>query len=248
MDWSRPVSAVVPGLDGAVLRALWVRPDELSGAQVHRVAHTGSPEGIRRALARLVQQGMVTRRGSGSAAWYRINTDHVCWPAVEGLFAALDPWRELRRRVEDLLRDTVRDDAVREEVGVAVVGSTARGDGTAADDLDLLLVVPDRLERWITEELLDRLHRDVLRWTGNDADVHVRTPAQLVADSTGPARPALERWALDAEQLTGPPVHEHLPLVVRPGWSGAARTPDGGAHLPGEGALRRRAGRADLSR
>ncbi|GAA3220389.1 nucleotidyltransferase domain-containing protein [Oerskovia jenensis] len=215
MDWSRPVSAVVPGLEGAVLRGLWARQDdELSGAQVHRVAHAGSSEGVRKALARLVQQGVVNRRGAGAGAWYRINTDHVCWPAIDGLFEALHPCRELRRQVENLLCDVVRDDEVRAEIGVALVGSAARGDGAADDDLDLLVVVPAGLEGWIAAELLDRLHRDVPRWTGNDADVHLATPPQLVAWSHGAAWPVLERWARDAEQLRGPPVHAHLPLVV----------------------------------
>ena len=180
MDWSSPVSAVVPGLEGPVLRALWNRQGELTGGQVHRVAHTGSSEGVRRALARLERQGIVQRRTIGSTNYYRVNRDHLCWPAIEALFDALHPWCELRRRIDELLHEVVRDDGRRQSIGVAVVGSAARGDGTATDDLD----------------------------------VHLRTIAWLDAERDRPG--ALERWAHDAEQVLGPPVHEHLPLVVLP--------------------------------
>ncbi|MGW6004327.1 nucleotidyltransferase domain-containing protein [Oerskovia enterophila] len=214
MDWSSPVSAVVPGLEGPVLRALWNRQSELTGGQVHRVAHTGSLEGVRRALARLERQGIVQRRTIGSTNYYRVNRDHLCWPAIEALFDALHPWCELRRRLDELLHEVVRDDGRRRSIGVAVVGSAARGDGTGADDLDLLVVIPDDLPAWIARELTDQLGRDAGAWTGNDVDVHLRTVAWLDAERERPG--ALERWAHDAEQVLGPPVHEHLPLVVLP--------------------------------
>ena len=204
MDWSSPVSAVVPGLEGPVLRALWNRQGELTGGQVHRVAHTGSLEGVRRALGRLERLGIVRRRTVGSTNYYRANRDHLCWPGIEALFDALHPWCELRRRIDELLHEVVRDDGLRRSVGVAVVGSAARGDGTAADDLPT----------WIAHELTDQLHRDARAWTGNQVDVHLRTIAWLEAERDRPG--ALERWAHDAEQVLGPPVHEHLPLVVLP--------------------------------
>ncbi|MFF3065257.1 nucleotidyltransferase domain-containing protein [Oerskovia sp. NPDC057915] len=214
MDWSSPVSAVVPGLEGPVLRALWARGDELTGRQVHRVAHAGTPEGVRRALGRLVQQGVVVRRTVGPASYYRVNRDHLCWPAVEALFDALHPWRELRRRVDDLLHEVVSDDGLRRETGVAVVGSAARGDGTADDDVDLLVLVPDGMPAWLVHELADRLRSDTQWWSGNETDVHVRTAAELAAARTTPG--ALDTWARDAEQVTGALVHEHLPYVVLP--------------------------------
>ncbi|MBE7702193.1 nucleotidyltransferase domain-containing protein [Oerskovia sp. Sa1BUA8] len=214
MDWSSPVSTIVPGLEGPVLRALWARSDELTGGQVHRVARAGTAEGVRRALERLERQGVVERRSVGPAHYYRVNRDHLCWPAIEALFDALHPWRELRRRVDDLLHEVVRDDDLRRAIGVAVVGSAARGDGTAADDLDLLVVVPDDVPTWITHELADRLRRDARTWTGNEADVHLRTTAWLTTQRDRPG--ALDRWAHDAEQVLGPSVHDHLPLVVLP--------------------------------
>ena len=50
---------VTPTLDAAVLHARAATTARASGAQVHQMAGTGSPDGVRRVLARLVAQGIV---------------------------------------------------------------------------------------------------------------------------------------------------------------------------------------------
>lgn len=216
MDWSRPVAVVSPGLEGPILRALRSRRHELTAPQVHRIARAGTVEGVRRALDRPTRQGIVDRRRTTAGPAYSANTDHLCWAAVEALFDVLHPWCEMRRRVRALVADLGQHSPLGDRIAVAVVGSAARGDGDADDDLDLLVIVPDGLEQWLVDELSDRLRRDVRDWTGNAVDLHVRTPADLAAETRAERLAILERWALDAEQFVGPAVHDHLPLVVWP--------------------------------
>lgn len=79
-----PLAVVTPTLDAAVLHALAATTARTSGAQVHRMAGTGSPDGVRRVLARLVGQGVVLAEEHPSATFYLLNQEHVAADAVAG--------------------------------------------------------------------------------------------------------------------------------------------------------------------
>jgi len=54
------------------------------GPLVHRLIGRHSEEGVRKALRRLVEQGIVTSERIGSADLYRFNSDHLAaGPVVE---------------------------------------------------------------------------------------------------------------------------------------------------------------------
>ena len=59
MDLSNPISAIVPSLEGQVLRVLAHSTEPLSGSRVAELATTGSNPGVRTALNRLVRHGTV---------------------------------------------------------------------------------------------------------------------------------------------------------------------------------------------
>src|SRR5690606_12374715 len=137
MDWSVPVNAVIPGLEGPVLQVLAAADEPLTGSEVHRRAGTGSNAGIRLALERLVRIGTVAQSPAGSALLYRVNRDHLAWPAISAALTAFDPRRELRRRLVDLL-------AGAPVPGAAVVVQLVppQRTGEAASVL-LVVIVPD---------------------------------------------------------------------------------------------------------
>jgi len=97
LDVAHPIRSVVPTLDGPVLEVLARTTRPLSGREVHRLAGTGSPNGIRLVLARLAEQGLVYAEERAKAVFYTANRDHVAWPAVEILTG-------LRRTLLDRLR------------------------------------------------------------------------------------------------------------------------------------------------
>ena len=85
MDLAMPLAVVTPTLDAAVLHALAATTARASGAQVHRMAGTGSPDGVRKVLTRLVAQGIVLADEYPNATLYLLNRDHVAAEAIVAL-------------------------------------------------------------------------------------------------------------------------------------------------------------------
>lgn len=194
MDVSDPTRAVTPTLDGPVLAVLAASGRPLTVGQVAELAVRGSEIGIRRALARLVDQGIVRATLMGRNQVYELNRDHI---AAEVAVRLADLRSELWRRFRDELAGWGPA-----PLYAAVFGSAARGDGNEASDIDLLLVHPpfpgdkrpprmsaslraelsdflgqallaseqrDAGQRW--EAQVDRLRWKVEEWTGNRLQV-----------------------------------------------------------------------------
>lgn len=134
MDLSDLTRAVTPTLDGPVLAVLAAAGKPLTVGQVARLAARGSEIGIRRSLARLVEQGVVRATLMGRTQVHELNREHIA-ADVAALLAGLRPalWERFRTELGSW---QVRP------LFAAVFGSAARGDGDAASDIDLLLVHP----------------------------------------------------------------------------------------------------------
>jgi hypothetical protein len=194
VDLSDPTRALTPTLDGPVLSVLAKAGHPLTVGEIAQQAARGSEIGIRRSVARLVEQGLVTATQMGRNLVHELNRDHVAAPAAALL-------ADLRLELWKRLRDTLSGWAEK-PVHAAVFGSAARADGGPDSDIDLLLVhqpfpgdetpqvatpgwvtflgalaaavtgtsasysfpVPDT-KAWHAS--VDALHRSVQRWTGN---------------------------------------------------------------------------------
>jgi DNA-binding transcriptional regulator PaaX len=70
-----------------------------TGRQVHQLAERGTEQGVRNALERLVEQGVVLRSRAGSSYLYSLNRRHLAAPHVIALATLrdelFDRWREL---------------------------------------------------------------------------------------------------------------------------------------------------------
>lgn len=160
MDLSDPMRAVLPTLDGPVLRVLAGTTRPLTGREVHRLAGVGSEAGVRRVLHRLVDQGLVTVSVAGPSRLYVGNRHHLAWSSVETLV-------RLRERFWDRLASLfARWDP--QPVLAGVFGSAARETGTVDSDIDLLLVRPDSLP---PEPLADSDNERVTAWIAQVNDV-----------------------------------------------------------------------------
>jgi len=189
MDLSDPTRAVTATLDGTVLAVLAVAGKPLTVGQVAQQAVRGSEIGIRRSLARLVEQGIVRATLMGRNQVHELNRDHLAANVAISL-AELRPelWKRLRTELSHWRTRPLY---------AAVFGSAARGDGDESSDIDLLLVHPPfpgekkpranpRFSAQLTEALgefmassgemeaarlweeqLDRLRQLVQGWTGN---------------------------------------------------------------------------------
>ena len=185
MDVARPITAVIPSLDGPVLEALAKTTLPLTGRQVHRIAG-GSEAGVRKVLTRLVSQGIVHVTAAGPSLLYVANREHLAWPAIEVLAS-------LRQRLLQQLAADLSGWGPA-PVHVSLFGSAARADGDIDSDIDLFVVRPAEVEEdsepWASN--IDRLRTNVTAWTGNHCQIfqldiqrlqqHVAIGDQLVAN------------------------------------------------------------------
>jgi len=165
MDLRQPMRVVTPTLDGDVLAILARADKAFSNSEIAGAILGVSKEGVRKALGRLVEQGIVESTRAGNALMYRLNRDHLAAPAIEAL-------ANIRLRLVARLRETIGEWSVA-PVAAALFGSAGRGDGAASSDLDILVIrsksVDVEDETW--REQLAALEHAATRWTGNDARV-----------------------------------------------------------------------------
>ena len=160
MDFRSPLRVVTPTLDGDVLRVVAAAEREFSGREVHRLVGHSSENGVRKALARLVEQGVVRSRRVGASTMYSFNRDHVAAPWIEGLLGVRD-------QIAERLRAQIKGWTVRPVVA-AMFGSAARGEARPGSDMDILLVRPTGADEDAWEAQVDALVEAATRWTGND--------------------------------------------------------------------------------
>src|SRR5918998_1703819 len=160
MDHTNPLSVVTPTLDGPILLALSGTTGSFTGRQVHRMTDRGSADGVRKALARLVDQGIVLTDQHPHATLYRLNRDHVAAEPILQL-------TRIRTTVVDRVREQINGWAI-PPLHASIFGSFARNDANSTSDIDILVVPAESTggtEQWF--EQVDRLARQVRLWTGN---------------------------------------------------------------------------------
>ncbi|MDO5696478.1 MAG: nucleotidyltransferase domain-containing protein [Dermatophilus congolensis] len=164
MDFSAPLTALSPSLDMRVLAILARADVSYTSGDVARLVGA-SRSGATLALDRLCASGVVDAETHGRTNSYRLNREHLLADAVLTAAAAGDS-------LQSRIRDLVADWAVLPE-RVVLYGSTARGQGGAASDIDLLVIPPPEIDaddpRWVAQT--HELQARVARWTGNPCDV-----------------------------------------------------------------------------
>lgn len=178
MQLNRPLLTITPTLDGDVLAALASGDATFTTGQVHRLVPTASEDGVRRALQRLVGQGIVLSDRVGNAYAYRLNRDHLAAPHVISLANLMGLF--LARLTE------VLDGWELPPVYAALFGSAARGEMSIGSDIDVLLVRPDGGAGGGWDAQVQELAVAATRWTGNDTRPLVMDEADV-----GPDEPVL---------------------------------------------------------
>jgi hypothetical protein len=197
MDAAHPIRAIVPSLEGPVLEVLARTTRPLTGREVHSLAEVGSANGIRLALSRLVEQGVVLADHHASAVFYLANREHLVWPAVEILTG-------LRAALKDRIRQTLASWKL-PPIHASLFGSAARSDGDVSSDIDMFLVRPGDIDEedspWA--EQVDELRQQVHTWTGNRCQTFQLDISRL-AEHARVQDPLIDNWQRDAITLAGP--------------------------------------------
>jgi predicted nucleotidyltransferase len=196
MDLAMPLAVITPTLDAAVLHALAATTARASGAQVHRMAGTGSPDGVRRVLTRLAAQGIVLAEEHPNATFYLLNRDHVAADAIVAL-------TRVRTTIIDRITDALSTWSPA-PVHASLFGSFARGEATTTSDIDILVVVgpAGAADQNARAAQIDQLSADVLRWTGNRGQIVDATP-DILAAMIAAEDPLLTSWRADHIHLMG---------------------------------------------
>ncbi len=165
MDFRRPFAVVTPTLDGDVLTVLAGANEEFSGRRLHRLLGRGSENGVRNAVERLVEQGVVVSRRAGRANLYKLNRAHLAAAHIEGLAS-------LRAKLVDRARGVIGAWSLAPHSAL-VFGSVARAEAGPLSDLDLLVIRPSKVGEDMGEwrEQLALLEAEATAWTGNQARI-----------------------------------------------------------------------------
>lgn len=188
MDVGYPVHAVIPSLEGPTLMVLAGTTAPLSLSTISRLAGAGSISGVRKALLRLVRQGVVLEAPGG----YLLNREHLAAAAVIQLARLRTDFNQRIAAWAQTLPEA--------PILLGLFGSYARKDGDEDSDIDILFV-SESLER-DTEagELADL----VQRWTGNDCHVVTLTRTDLHRMHEA-KEPILSSWNDTLQVITGDP-------------------------------------------
>lgn len=194
MQLQSPFAVVTPTLDGEILAVLARVETSLTVGQVRSLLPHRSDEGIRKALARLSAQGIVTSRRVGSVTGHRLNRRHLAAPQVVAIARLRDT---LIERMQESLKAWPTPPP-----WTALFGSAARGEMRVDSDIDLFMVDPgvdaDLWEAWTSA-----FATDVSAWTGNDLRILSLTEDEVVL---GAAKrdPSIESLLADALVISGP--------------------------------------------
>jgi Nucleotidyltransferase domain len=203
VDVSRPYSSISPGLESDVLVVLAGTTRPLTGRRVAELVRHGSPDGVRKALDRLVAQGLVLREEAGRALMHSLNRRHLAVPAVEVMAGMRG---ELLRRLRDALAGWAPA-----PVHASMFGSAARADGDINSDIDLFLVHPAAVSEddpeWRAQ--IEQLGEDLLAWTGNPAAV-IEGREQDISRLRRSRPAVVEQLLHDGIDLAGVPLEELL--------------------------------------
>jgi len=166
MDVSSPISSVIPGAYGPVLVALARANVPMSGRQIAGlIENQVSRSRVNTVLRELALSGIALTASHPPAILYQLNRQHVAAPYVEALAG-------LRHELLEKIR--IRLNAWTRPADAALLfGSAARGDGSVASDIDILIVRPDQLNEegplWRSQVL--QLTDDIHAWSGNTCEI-----------------------------------------------------------------------------
>ncbi|MUH45952.1 MAG: nucleotidyltransferase domain-containing protein [Actinobacteria bacterium] len=165
MEIGHPFRVVTPSLDGEILAVLVAADDECTAPTIHKRIGDFSQSGVRKACARLTEQGIILMRRVGNADVFRLNRDHIAAGPIIDLAG-------LRGVLFDRIADHLDSWEIPSEYS-ALFGSVTRGTMSPRSDVDVFIVRPEGRDEddptWRGQ--VDDLSRQVTAWTGNSTRI-----------------------------------------------------------------------------
>ncbi|GAA1061830.1 nucleotidyltransferase domain-containing protein [Agromyces bracchium] len=195
MRLQHPFEAITPSVDGDCLAVLARADHEFTASRLlPLLGRKRSLSGVRNALDRLADQGVVSVRQVGNVNSYSLNRSHMLAPALIDIATARD-------RLVSRLAAEMAGWQVKPTFG-AMFGSAARGDMHTESDIDVLIVHADDVDIELWSEQVAHFQRQVTSWTGNDTRVLSLTESEVLDHGT--EDPVLREITRDGIVLAGP--------------------------------------------
>lgn len=195
MDFSRPISSLIPGSTGRILDVLVSSHDELNLTTVADLAGVSTSQASR-VLPHLVRLGVVTRHDVPPSSLFSLNRDHIAATPLLDLLHTRD-------RLVDVL-STLAAKIEPSPVNITLFGSAVRGQANAESDIDVVVVRPhgieDADESWSTT--LADWSEGVLRSTGNAVNV-LELGEEEVGKIIGSNRPVWRAVVTEGKTVAG---------------------------------------------
>jgi predicted nucleotidyltransferase len=187
-----------------LLRALLPLETPASGREAERLGNV-SHRSASRALDDLVALGILRRTTTPGTHLYQANRENDLVPFLEALFRGeATRLASLREEIEAALVATDLEGTV---TSVVLFGSAARGDARPESDLDLLVLVEDRLQSEAASDFLAAISNRLRSRYGARASVLVLSVAEARRRlEAGDA--LMQNVVHDGRNLFGTPVHE----------------------------------------
>ncbi len=203
MDFTRPIEAIIPGVQGRVLAVLVETTAELNLRTIARLAGVSAAQASR-VLPHLVELGLVERREVPPSSLFRLVPEHIAAGPLLRIARARDGMLEAMGRIAG--------DLPVSPTSVIVFGSFARGEADAHSDIDTMLVRPAGVEEadeaWAAS--VEQWSSAVSRVSGNRVEVievgadeiagHLASRRQVWRDIR---RDGLVVYGLDIDELAG---------------------------------------------
>jgi predicted nucleotidyltransferase len=171
-----PLTAISPSLDMGALYVLARADADFTAPGIcSLLPEPSSLAGVRKALARLVDQGIVVEKVAGRTHIFRLNRHHLLAKAVEEMASAKDHLIE-RIRTEIELWEFA-------PIVVTIYGSAARNDMRNDSDIDLFIALPNDVNELQAETRIATLAGEISAWTGNDTRPFVFLESEVAPSS-----------------------------------------------------------------
>lgn len=174
MRLQNPLTAISPSLDMGVLHALGRSEAAFTAPGIQKILpEAGSLAGVRKALQRLTDQGIVLDEVVGRTHAYRLNREHLLADAILAMVAA-----------KSVLLDRIRGEISSWEfvpASVVLFGSAARNDMRTDSDVDIFIALPDDVDDDLADARIASLAARIASWTGNDARPLVYRTSEISA-------------------------------------------------------------------
>jgi len=162
MRLQNPLTALSPSLDMGVLYVLGRADATFTAPGIHKLLpEDGSLAGVRKALQRLTDQGVVLEEVVGRTHAFRLNREHLIADAILAMVSA-----------KSTLVDRIRSEVASWEFvpsSVVLFGSAARNEMRTDSDLDIFIALPELVDDDLAERRIANLAVRISAWTGNDA-------------------------------------------------------------------------------